>query len=58
MSKCVPPIVDFLVCVHPGVSNPDFVLLKQVLIWEAIWQVVAKEVGHTGARYHLHRAPA
>lgn len=58
MSKRVPSVVDFLVRVHPGFSNPDLVPLKQVLIWEAIRQVAANEVAHAGARYHLHGAAA
>lgn len=57
MSKRVSPIEDLPVSVHPGVSNPDLVPLKQVLVREAVRQVVALEVGHTRARNDLHGAP-
>lgn len=40
MCKCVSPIEDFPVCVHPGVCNPDLVPLNQLLVWEFVRQVV------------------
>jgi len=57
MSKRVPPVKDLPVRVHPSVSDTDLVPLKQILVWEDVRQVMATEVGHAGARHHLHGAP-
>jgi len=45
MSKCVSPVEDVPVCVHPGVCCPDLVPLK-LLLWEAVRQVVMVEVSN------------
>lgn len=58
MSERVSPVEDLPVRVHPGVSNPDLVPLKQLLVWELVGRVVVIQVGHTGAGNHLHGTPA
>ena len=58
MSKCVSPVEDLPVCVHPGVCDPDLVPLDQLVVWKAVRQVVVVQVGHTGAGNHLQGAPA
>lgn len=40
MREGVSPIEDLLVRIHPSVSNADLVPLSQLLVREAVWQVV------------------
>lgn len=58
MGERVSPVEDLPVRVHPGVSNPDLVPLKQLLVWELVGRMVVIQVGHTGAGNHLHGTPA
>lgn len=57
VSERVSPVEDLLIDVHPDLCNPDLVALKQLLVWEAIRQVVTVQMSHTGTGYHLHGAP-